>query len=68
MKVTVELDIPAPHGYLDPDEVDALFGQAAAKVMRQTYRAPGCICTALEEDDVVRNHMGTVIGTVKVEP
>jgi hypothetical protein len=67
MKVTVEFQLDDDeHAALDVMRV--LFEQAAAKAMRQTYRAPGCICTAPEEDDVVRNRLGTVIGTVKVEP
>jgi hypothetical protein len=68
MKVTVEVEFTGQAFEDDPSLVmQETFEQVADKAMRQSYRLPGCVCTALEADDVVRDPNGNIIGHVTVE-
>jgi hypothetical protein len=68
MKVLVEVEFRGAAFADDPSFVmRRVFEQVAEKAMRQSYRLPGTVCTALEEDDVVRDPNGNVIGSIRVE-
>lgn len=44
-----------------------LLAKLPSKVQAQAERAAGCVCTALEEDDFVRDWRGAVVGRVTVQ-
>lgn len=50
----------------DDDEFDELMAQITRKIRNQLNRAPGCICTTPEGDDVVRDYNGNIIGSITV--
>lgn len=67
MKIRVEVDFGGQAFADDPLlTMEGVFEQVAEKAMRQSYRLPGCVCTALEEDDIVRDPNGNVIGHIEV--
>lgn len=66
MKVKIEFeynedDVPGPIF-----EVQTACAQLEQKILNQSRREPGCICTHPEADDVIRDYKGTIIGTIKV--
>lgn len=46
------------------EDVHRILTQAARKLSNQVRRESGCICTTPEEDDVLREVNGNVIGRV----
>lgn len=67
MKVEITVHFRGQEFEDDPSLVMRdIFEQISDKAMRQSYRAPGCVCTALEADDVVRDRLGRTIGTIRV--
>ena len=46
------------------EDVYRILTQAARKLSNQVRREPGCVCTAPEEDDVLRDVNGNIIGRV----
>jgi hypothetical protein len=48
-------------------EVGWILSQAVQKIIRQRERAPGCICTTPESDDVLIDCNGNRVGTVELE-
>jgi hypothetical protein len=69
VKLKVELELDGHAFEADPEFVVRwLLSKAADKAVRQLQRAPGCLCTAPEADDVVHSISGKLVGTVTVEP
>jgi hypothetical protein len=69
MKIKVCLDLKEQDFEDNPSLVlRELLEQVADKIMRQSYRLPGSVCAALEEDDVVRSVNGNVVGSIVVKP
>lgn len=56
-------DLPA-----DPGEMAHLLLKLPEKFARIAGRAAGCVCAASEDDDVVRDHNGNVVGRLNVHP
>lgn len=51
------------------EDIYRVLIQASKKLSNQVRREPGCVCTAPEEDDVLRDVNGRIIGRVAlVEP
>ena len=68
MKILVEVEFRGQAFEDDPSlTMKEIFEQVADKAMRQSYRLPGCVCDALEEDDVVRDLYGNIIGKIEVK-
>ncbi len=65
VEITVEFERDTQEETLR--ELGHILGTATMKVYRQLQRAPGCLCTAPEADDVLRDIYGNVVGTVSVE-
>ena len=48
------------------EDVYRILTQASRKLSNQVRREPGCVCTAPEEDDVLRDVNGNKIGRVRL--
>lgn len=67
MRVHIEFDCDTEAFKYLHDEIIYVCTKAARKIERQTLRSDGCICTAPEEDDLLRDRHGNIIGSVRVE-
>jgi hypothetical protein len=67
MKATIEFEVPGDDPQDWDTSVEVLCQQAVAKVLQQMNRKPGCVCTALEDADVLRDCNGNICGLVRVE-
>lgn len=48
-------------------ELQRILGTVPRKVYKQLSRAGGCLCTAAEADDLLKDVNGNTVGTVRVE-
>lgn len=62
IRIEFEVDDHAP-----AEQIAWVLQRAALKTARQRHRTP-CICTAPEADDVLRDELGRIIGTVEATP
>lgn len=69
MKIEIEFTCGEYSPY-SPKETDAtieyVLMTAVHKIRRQRQRDPGCVCTAPEADDILKDINGNDIGTVRV--
>lgn len=67
MLITIQILVPPPVDDYHPEQDlrDMLAG-VPGKVSRILARSPACLCTAPEDDDIIRNKHGNPVGTVKV--
>jgi hypothetical protein len=65
MRVIIEIDIDTV-AFDEPGELRRILNLVPEKVDRIVARAPGCICTIPEADDLLKDAFGNTVGTVEV--
>lgn len=66
--MTITIVFSPPHEERgDPSpEIARILARAPAKITRILARSPSCVCNSPEDDDVLRDSNGNVVGTIEV--
>lgn len=66
----IAVDVSFAGLYEDASDLEAalpgIIEQVKQKVPRILAREPGCVCTALEADDVIKDQNGNTIGQIHI--